>query len=286
LADPLRPDYVIACDSIFPETTYRADNTHSCKCRRTPTIKSSFCFSGANRAFIFRTEKLFQKVEVRRWFALGSATCGTDNNNLDIVVELSLVFGEAFANVWSDLCRVYRRLLNTWIQITTRTQIVDDTRPQKRVELVAGISPLVTVCDMLPEVVLVKLSNSSATPLCRLPCCLLTSFRCFRASRRCRRRSAPRRSVKMTQFPLVPTSAITVHKVQGQSHPIMHNQYAMTAYVSLSRVRQLTGLYTTSKLTSKLTIDDVKFFVPPISVINELERLDKLQPPEFQTDLN
>jgi ATP-dependent exoDNAse (exonuclease V) alpha subunit len=167
----------------------------------------------------------------------------------------------------------------------------DDTRPQKRVELVAGISPLVTVCDMLPEVVLVKLSNSSATPLCRLPSLPADVFPVFPSKSTLSTTLGSKTvSVKMTQFPLVPTSAITVHKVQGQSldkivvtkwrDPIMHNQYAMTAYVSLSRVRQLTGLYT----TSKLTIDDVKFFVPPISVINELERLDKLQPPEFQTD--
>jgi hypothetical protein len=56
-------------------------------------------------------------------------------------------------------------------------------------------------------------------------------------------------TVKLTQFPLVPTSAITVHKVQGQSldrvivtkwrDPKMVSQYPMTAYVTLSRVRTL-----------------------------------------------
>jgi ATP-dependent exoDNAse (exonuclease V) alpha subunit len=96
-------------------------------------------------------------------------------------------------------------------------------------------------------------------------------------------------TVKLTQFPLVPTSAVTVHKVQGQSldrvivtkwlDPKMVSQYPMTAYVTLSRVRTLAGLY----ITQPLSKADCAFFVPPLAVIDELERLDKLQPQHFRS---
>jgi ATP-dependent exoDNAse (exonuclease V) alpha subunit len=64
----------------------------------------------------------------------------------------------------------------------------------------------------------------------------------------------------------VPTSAITVHKVQGQSmdhvivtkwrDPKMVSQYPMTAYVTLSRVRTLAGLYITQPLTKADVVHD------------------------------
>ena len=46
----------------------------------------------------------------------------------------------------------------------------------------------------------------------------------------------------------------------------------MTAYVELSRVRKLDGLF----ITHLLNKADCEFFVPPLAVIDELERLDKL----------
>ena len=49
----------------------------------------------------------------------------------------------------------------------------------------------------------------------------------------------------------------------------------MTAYVELSRVRKLDGLF----ITHLLNKADCEFFVPPLAVIDELERLDKLHRP-------
>ena len=59
----------------------------------------------------------------------------------------------------------------------------------------------------------------------------------------------------------------------------MVSQYPMTAYVTLSRVRTLAGLY----ITHLLTKADCEFFVPPLAVIDELERLDRLQSQQLRS---
>ena len=94
---------------------------------------------------------------------------------------------------------------------------------------------------------------------------------------------------KLTQFPLVPCAALTVHKVQGQSllrvivgkwrDPKMVAQNAMSAYVMLSRVRTLDGLY----ITQPLTRTDCDYFVPSLEIIDELARLDALQEPALRS---
>jgi len=98
-----------------------------------------------------------------------------------------------------------------------------------------------------------------------------------------------KRTFKLTQFPLVPSAALTVHKVQGQSlsrvivgkwrDPKMVAQNAMSAYVMLSRVRTLNGLY----ITQPLTRADCDHFVPSLEIVAELERLDALQTPALRT---
>lgn len=169
----------------------------------------------------------------------------------------------------------------------------DDSRQQQRVQLIEGIAPVITMCDSLPETVLVELRNhNAATPICSLANLppnvfpVLPIKKTFTTKLNSGSKSL---TVKLTQFPLVPTSAITVHKVQGQSldrvivtkwrDPKMVSQYPMTAYVTLSRVRTLAGLY----ITQPLTKADCAFFVPPLAVIDELERLDKLQSPHLRS---
>jgi hypothetical protein len=149
------------------------------------------------------------------------------------------------------------------------------------------------MCDSLPETVLVEMRNyNAATPICLLANLppnvfpVLPIRKTFTTKLNSGSKSL---TVKLTQFPLVPTSAITVHKVQGQSldrvivtkwrDPKMVSQYPMTAYVTLSRVRTLAGLY----ITQPLTKADCAFFVPPLAVIDELERLDKLQSPQLRS---
>lgn len=163
----------------------------------------------------------------------------------------------------------------------------DDSRQQQRVRLIEGIAPVMTMCDPMPSVVLVQLRNASAaTPICQLAALPPNVFPVLPIKKAFMTKLNSNKSltVKLSQFPLVPTSAITVHKVQGQSmdrvivtkwrDPKMVSQYPMTAYVALSRVRTLAGLY----ITHLLTKADCEFFVPPLAVIDELERLDKLQP--------
>jgi hypothetical protein len=169
----------------------------------------------------------------------------------------------------------------------------DDSRQQQRVQLIEGIAPVITMCDRLPETVLVELRNyNAAAPICSLSGLPPNVFPVLPIKKTFTTKldsSSKSLTVKLTQFPLVPTSAITVHKVQGQSldhvivtkwrDPKMVSQYPMTAYVTLSRVRTLAGLY----ITQPLTKADCAFFVPPRAVIDELERLDKLQPPHLRS---
>jgi hypothetical protein len=165
-----------------------------------------------------------------------------------------------------------------------------DTRQQQRVQLIEGIAPVMTMCDPLPDVVLVQLRSTGA-PLCSLANLPPNVFPVLPVKKTFTTKFNNSKSltVKLSQFPLVPTSAITVHKVQGQSmdrviitkwrDPKMASQYPTTAYVELSRVRKLDGLY----ITHLLTKADREFFVPPLAVIDELERLDKLQPPHLRS---
>ena len=168
----------------------------------------------------------------------------------------------------------------------------DDARQQQRVQLIANIAPVMTICDPLPDVVLVQLRNTSAgAPLCSLPNLPPNVFPVLPVKKTLTTKlnSSKSLTVKLSQFPLVPTSAITVHKVQGQSmdrviitkwrDPKMVSQYPMTAYVELSRVRKLDGLF----ITHLLNKADCEFFVPTLAVIDELERLDKLQPPHLRS---
>jgi hypothetical protein len=164
---------------------------------------------------------------------------------------------------------------------------------QERQLLHFGVSaPLVTLSDTLPECVFVKLLPSSplSAPHFTLPGLppdvfpirpVTESFSTKLATRTLR--------VSLTQFPFVGIQALTIHKCQGQTldrvsiarwrDPSMPRIYELAAYVALSRVRTCAGLYIAQRLTSA----DCAYFVPPLSVLNELERLDALQPAELRT---
>jgi hypothetical protein len=148
------------------------------------------------------------------------------------------------------------------------------------------------VCDELPDMVLVKLRDNGATSICSIPGLPENVFPLLPITKDLNVQQGRKKfKFKLTQLPLVSTSAITVHKVQGQSldsvvitkwrDPQMGNaQYPMSGYVALSRVRRLTGLF----ITQELTQEDCDFLVPPLSVIDELERIDQLQPIAIRTD--
>jgi hypothetical protein len=154
---------------------------------------------------------------------------------------------------------------------------------------ISGVTIRVAMCNALPELVFVHLLNNAAG-VCALPGLPANVF----AFSPCTKSvsvmlNSHKLSFRLTQFPLVPCAAATLHKVQGQSMTRavvglwrdrkMVAQNAMTAYVALSRLRTLAGLY----ITQPLTRDDCDYFVPALDIVNELERLDALQAEHLRT---
>ena len=86
-------------------------------------------------------------------------------------------------------------------------------------------------------------------------------------------------SIKMTQSPLTPSFAATVHKLQGKTCKAVlayvfkeRGQQKTSLYVTASRVTELSGLF----LYTKLTEEDFLYFRPPKKVVAEEKRLDSL----------
>ena len=154
---------------------------------------------------------------------------------------------------------------------------------------IAGVVVRATVCNVLPELVFVQLINN-APGVCALVGLPPNVF-AFSPVTKSVTVTVDRRKLtfRLTQFGLVPCAAVTLHKVQGQSlvraiiglwrDPKMVAQNAQTAYVALSRLRTLAGLY----FTVPLTREDCEHFVPSLDIIDELVRLDALQPAHLQT---
>jgi hypothetical protein len=154
---------------------------------------------------------------------------------------------------------------------------------------IAGVVVRATVCNVLPELVFVQLINN-APGVCALVGLPPNVF-AFSPVTKSVTVTVDRRKLtfRLTQFGLVPCAAVTLHKVQGQSlvraiiglwrDPKMVAQNAQTAYVALSRLRTLAGVY----FTVPLTREDCEHFVPSLDIIDELVRLDALQPAHLQT---
>ena len=86
-------------------------------------------------------------------------------------------------------------------------------------------------------------------------------------------------TVKMTQIPITPAFSATVHKLQGKTCDAVlayvfdeRGRQKTSLYVVCSRVTKLSGLY----LYQKLTSEDLKYFRPPLKVIEEEKRLEAL----------
>ena len=88
-------------------------------------------------------------------------------------------------------------------------------------------------------------------------------------------------TLRVRQFPCANALVMTGHRVQGQTVDSIilgdistHHQYGSTGwiYVILSRVRSLQGLVTLTRL-----VEDPKKFKPRKHVINEMERLRRIE---------
>ena len=87
-------------------------------------------------------------------------------------------------------------------------------------------------------------------------------------------------SMKLCTYPLLPSYALTVEKIQGSTldgiilgtlhHKSRKSYSAALLYVALSRVRKLSDLY----LSEKLTMEDIR--APSQKIIDEITRLESI----------
>lgn len=106
---------------------------------------------------------------------------------------------------------------------------------------------------------------------------------------RYRQRLTTRSSMTIEQLPFVPAYYSTTYKVQGLTasgvvaFPFVkgcrRKPSFAALYVVLSRVRKLQSLF----LTEPITMDDLRFFVPPKDLLLEEERLDNLHSKTMRT---
>ena len=86
--------------------------------------------------------------------------------------------------------------------------------------------------------------------------------------------------MKLSTYPLVPSYALTVEKIQGSTldgiilgtlhHSSRKSFSAALLYVALSRVRRLSDLY----LSEPLSMEDIR--APPQRILDEIARLEAI----------